>query len=47
MFAELVVEKVRRRLINIGGREAIAALEALDRLSPPEIAVLVQQEAQQ
>lgn len=46
MFAELVIERVRRRLIATGGQRAWEALEALERLSPPEMAVLVQQEAQ-
>lgn len=47
VYLELVIEKVRRRLVAHGGREGFAALEALDRLSASELAVLVHREAQQ
>lgn len=45
MHLELVIERVRRRIIAVGGQEAVAALDALDRLSPAELDVLSRLEA--
>ncbi len=44
---EFVVERVRRRIIAVGGREAVTALNALSRLSPAALDVLARQEAEQ
>lgn len=47
MYLEVVIERVRRRLIVRGGDEAFAALDALERLSPMELDVLARQEAKE
>lgn len=45
-YLEFTVERVRRRLVVIGGPEGRAALAALERLSPQELDVLARLEAQ-
>ena len=41
---EHVYGRIVRRLARMGTRDAVEALEALDRLSPAEIDLMVQQE---
>lgn len=41
-----MLERVRRRILAVGGREAQTALAALDRLSPSEVDVLARLESQ-